>query len=543
MKGFLNRISTRPVLLIAVGLLSLAGGAVAIYTSANGPWGAQDAATYIITARNLMRGIGLGYYLPTGQFVTWTIKPPLFSAILGVLGLTGFNLVAAARWLNILLFITTILLLGLIFLRFSSAAWLSIPACLVLVFFPTTVRMYSSALSEPLFVFLLLATIYCLLAYLRFDRQRWLALSAVAAGLLSMTRYIGLAIILVGAAGIFLFQAGPWIKRLGKALLFSLLASLPFLIWEAWIFFAVDHSFAGRGIQLDPGAVSGNFIRYYSAVTQYVLSWIPFGISIWNLPFRYRYSLIFLAIIVVIVLVFFAVRKTNRGLVPSLRDTDFQLFGLCGFWLAAYLLFLAIDALTLTPNPPITNRIMLPFFAGLVPGFFAAMAAWQKAWFRGKLVWLNILPWGVALWAAIWYAPTTITQVAIPLHAGQGQTAYTWRSSETMAAVRGLPKDVVVVSNDGYAIWVWADRPAYDINDTIKSTFIDQTSPYGTDRTDPAQVAFSHQDAVLVIFTAELPQQLENAFGSRGTDRLATLFTGLVVSQKFSDGIIYSYPK
>jgi hypothetical protein len=131
----------------------------------------------------------------------------------------------------------------------------------------------------------------------------------------------------------------------------------------------------------------------------------------------------------------------------------------------------------------------------------------------------------------------------IPLHQGSGTTAYQWRHSETMVAVRNLPKDVGVVSNDSYAIWVWADRPAYDLWNNFRSPFLDQNTSYGTDPSDPAQVAFHEKKAVLVIFTNEFSQQMASNFGDRGTARLDTIFSGLIVSEKLADGVIYYFPK
>ncbi len=112
-----------------------------------------------------------------------------------------------------------------------------------------------------------------------------------------------------------------------------------------------------------------------------------------------------------------------------------------------------------------------------------------------------------------------------------------------MAAVRALPKDVVIVSNDSYEIWVWADRPAYDAIENMQASFFNHDTPYGSDLSDPAQKAFRTQGAALVIFRDEFSNQLESAYGNASQARLTTLFKGLVLAGKFTDGAIYYYPK
>ena len=58
----MKKLSTKYLILAAILLLSVAGAAIAIYTTANGPWGYTDPVVYISTARSLDRGQGLVYY-------------------------------------------------------------------------------------------------------------------------------------------------------------------------------------------------------------------------------------------------------------------------------------------------------------------------------------------------------------------------------------------------------------------------------------------------------------------------------------------------
>jgi hypothetical protein len=542
-KRVFHGFSVSSILLSIVALLSLAGAGLAVYLSANGPWGVQDAATYVITARNMMRGLGFGYYLPDGPFVIWTIKPPLFSAVLAVLGLLGADIVDAARWFNVFAYAATIFLTGLLFIRFGNLPVLSIPACLLVITFPTSLRLAGSAMSEPLFMLLLAASFYCLLGYFRYGTSRWLVSSIVLTSLLPMTRYIGLVMIPVGTAAILLMLPGSRKKRLGQAVLFGLGSSLPILVWQAWIYLFVDQTLAGRTLSLDWGEMAGRFVRFYTDTTRLVLTWFPLGGAVWNLRFRYRYLLILLVLAVLFIATLLAARRTHGGIRRARLDSAFQVACLGVLWLGAYTAFLAVDGLIMTPLPPITNRILLPLFPGLLLGLLGILSTWQHAWFHGRWRWLGALPWLLTAMAVVHYYPTTVDEVLIRYHQGVGMTAYTWRHSETMAAVRALPQDAVIISNDSYVLWIWADRTAYSLVEDLDPSFIAQDSPYGTQRSDRAQAAFHDKGAALVIFEDEFALYMETTYGEAGLTRLETLFDGLVIGGSYGDGKIYYYPK
>src|SRR5512136_773741 len=101
----MSKFPTRVLVLALIILVSLIGGMIAIYTTANGPWGYTDPVEYISVARNLDRGLGLTYYEGSGKLTPETIHPPLYSLVLGLVGLSGVDLVVASRWLNILAFV------------------------------------------------------------------------------------------------------------------------------------------------------------------------------------------------------------------------------------------------------------------------------------------------------------------------------------------------------------------------------------------------------------------------------------------------------
>jgi hypothetical protein len=162
--------STKYLILAAILLISIAGAAIAIFTTANGPWGYSDPVVYISTARSLDRGQGLVYYEADAAFRPITIEPPFYSMALSVIGLFGVNLVVAARWLNIMAFVASIFIAGWMFYRYSRAPALGVLASGLMCAFPYMVWMFGSAYSEPLFVLTFLMGGWGLLAYLHKEK-------------------------------------------------------------------------------------------------------------------------------------------------------------------------------------------------------------------------------------------------------------------------------------------------------------------------------------------------------------------------------------
>jgi len=543
MEKVAQKASTCRIVLVIVGLLSILGGAAAVYSTAKGPWGYSDSVAYIVSARNLLKGIGLGYYYPSGRFYVLTQYPPFYPLVLAGIGLFRVDLVAATRWLSIILFAATLLGAGWVFIRLSSSPTLAIPASVLMGIFPVMVTMFSSSMSEPLFIFFLLWSGFCLVGYLKHDNLLWLVLSAILTGLLPLTRYIGIAIFFAGVVSIFLFIPGVWKERLKKAALFSAISIMPIVLWVFWVYFSVDHTLAGRGMQYDWGGLSSAFRDFRGIFLETIWKWIPFVTSSLGLTSRIRFILITLAIIIVSGMTWLADRRVRKSMSKAGINSDFHIFGVFGLSSLAYVVILALTFVFTKPAPDIDDRILLPLYPGIVMSLLGAFACWQSAWFRNRKPWLNIIPWLIVAMCVYWYYPMSSSWAVNNYHQGQGFTTYSWRNSETIQAVRELPSGMPVVSNNAVLLLLWVDHPAYEMMAKLPLDFIDQSSPYGSDETNEAQVAFRERGAALVIFDSQLREQLVQAFGEKGLARLDSLFNGLVLGGQYADGGIYYYPK
>ena len=533
----IKRISPRPLILGVIVLISLLGGMLAIYTTANGPWGYTDPVIYISTARSLDHGLGFGYYEGNANFTPISLEAPFYSVILSVIGLFGVNLVVAARWLNILAFVFSIFLAGWIFFRFTRAPALGIIASILMCAFPYMVVMFSSAYSEPLFILVFLTGGTCLLIYLQKGKPRFLILSALLVGLIPLARYAGLGIIAAGAISVLLFAAGRAWSRTKKALLFLLVSSLPILAWLGWVYLSTPNSLGGRSVGVELSGLAAQFQTFRGAFMDIVWMWVPFQSNNTLLPYKVRFILLGAGLTLVVGLALLANQRLRKRPEQESRNSGLHVFSFFGLSALMYLAVVIVSYLFTRPMVDIDNRMLLPFYAGMVMSLVGAFALWQAAWFTGRWWAVAGVAWLAAGLCVAWYLPQTQAKVAF-FHQGDGLTAYKWGRSAIIQAVSALPANRAVISNDWELLTLWTGHPIHGVWGSFPSEAPIQTTAYGTDPRDATQTLFCQEGAALVIFD-DFPTEFRAQVGETYLDRVPMLFAGLTVYGKYSDGVIY----
>ena len=536
-----RQLSKRQAYLIVIGLLSLIGGIAIFYSTANGPAGFSDSASYIVQARNFLRGIGLGVYWPDGRFNISLAQPPFYPVLLSAIGLFGVDLVVAARWIDILAAILSILGCGLLFLDFSGSPALFLPAILLVAVYRPGIFLYSMAMTEALFLCLACWSLYFLMKYLRQDRTRWLVMSALLAGWLPMIRFPGLALIAVGVVALLVFGKRAFLKRLGCTLLYLGPASFALLVWVTCLNLFYHLTLAGIGVHPNLSELAAHFVDFRLYVVGFVWNWIPFNTLIPIPTQDYRSHLLLLGFLTIFLFALpFVLRCTvYRHRNALVDDQPFQLFFIAGLSLLFLLLFLL--AAYLIHLVSLDDRQSLPLYVLASISLVAIFGYLQTALFQGRRRGLQVLPWLVLTVLVVWQVPAIAPSLET-LHGGFGYTTDWWRNSTTIKAVRALPAGTPIVSNYAAAIMLWTDRPGWEILEQIHPAFIAQTGLYGSDTTDKAQVAFREHGGVLVIFNPQFPTQMESAFGPAGTQRVSSMLNGLKVVGTYSDGTIYVFP-
>jgi hypothetical protein len=538
MRYFVKKNSTGPLYLAIIVLISIIGGVIAIYTTANGPWGYSDPVEYISTARSILEGRGIGYYEADAMFNPTTIHPPFYSIVLAAIGLLKVDLVAASRWLNILAFMASIFIAGWIFLRFSRAPGLGIIASALMCVFPFMVVIFSSSYSEPLTILLFLSGGLCLLACLQKGEPLLFVVSALLIGLIPITRYAGVAMVIAAAASILLLTSGKFWRRVWKAALFTLIASLPTILWFVHLYFVTSgNTLGGRDLGSDTAGLGAQFQAFRGIFMDTIWKWVPFQANNMLLRYRLRFILLGVALAGILALALLAQRRLNKASRVEAHNTGMWVFTFFGLSAVLYVALLLATYLFTHPTIDIDNRMLLPLYVSSVMSFYGAFALWQAAWFNGRKRLLQGLPWLLAAVCIYWYYPQTQEQVEL-FHHGDGLTAYRWDRSETIKAVRALPADIPVISNDWELLLLWTQRPIYGFWNTFPAEAPYQTTRYGTDSADNAQSVFCSQGAALVVFN-DFPTQVRERMDESFLPQLPALFDGLTIYGNYSDGTIY----
>lgn len=534
----LNRFSWLLLLLpalLAVGL--------AVFSTRLGAGIGGDATIYITSARNLLAGRGLGLIGPAGEFRLLPYFAPFFSLVLSAAGLVTPNLAGFARWLNILLFGGLALLAAHTTLQVTRKSLFALAAGLLVALSPILIPVYSWAMSEPLALMLGFAGLW--LAYRSLPDEKpglLFALSALLTGLSFLTRYSSAAFIGAAALGLLLLAPGKLLRRLGRALLYGLAACLPMLPWLA-ASLAQTSTVSSRSLESGAG-MAARLAAFWPQLAEVILSWwVPFSwIDSPPYPALANRLLpgLFLALLLggLPVLAWLFHRRGKLALQSAGADRWAALLYLFGLvYLGTILLVYVLT------YPPITidNRMLSPLYTA---------AFWLLVLLAARLGDLRPGPRLaralalILLLLAAWNGWRAVRIVQQNYQTGLGYHSLAWQSSETIQALRALPADQAVVTNEVTALLYLLDRKAYTYMEIYQDQPAAAFTRYGEGSLegDSGQTLFRQGKAYLVLFDS-ITAQFESIYGEQAPARVDALTTGLTLISRGADGAIYAYPQ
>jgi hypothetical protein len=226
-------------ILAFVGLCGIV--VVLLSTSRYGVGTLADSAHYIATARSLLAGTGYRSYASSVQeergyrsdmSAPYTQWPPLFPTLLAAIGLAGVDPQVGARWLNAIAFGLIVFLSGELFARYTTSKVLVVTGAVAVLTSSPLVDFAVMALSEPVFIVLVLLVGLSLPGFLRDRRRSGLVLVSVLVGLACLQRYAG--VCLIPAVGILIgisaLRYRP-LQGLIYLLIFGVLSTAPTALW------------------------------------------------------------------------------------------------------------------------------------------------------------------------------------------------------------------------------------------------------------------------------------------------------------------------
>lgn len=203
---------------------------LAIYLTT--PFGAGvsgDAASYLSTAENLLRGKGF-VDLSGNPLVYW---PPLYPLILAGLGfLTHKDVFLCGWYLNILLVGLNMYFSGrLIYLTFRSRPLFQYIGCIVVFLSLSSYRVYVNIASDPLYIAFSLLFLTAAGRYMDTSSRTALWEMTLYSALASLQRFVGIVLIATGGFLIVYKNWKNWKTIILENLKFGIPSSLPLAIW------------------------------------------------------------------------------------------------------------------------------------------------------------------------------------------------------------------------------------------------------------------------------------------------------------------------
>ena len=525
------------ITIFVIAGISLLGGIAIAYATRWGPGMMSDSVSYIAGPRNLLAGYGLGQFRASGNFVQSAHAPPLYSLILSLWGYLGFDLVDTARWMDVVLFMTLILLVGLVTYFLTSRSALAIVLSLIIASSTLLVGMFSGVGTEPVFITTTLTCLYALSSHLHKRYQLVLIGAGILAALALFTRYMGIALLFTGMVLLLFQRESSWRQRIKDTIIFS---GLTLLMITPWLIY---HRFLGNSARTLDFSLTNLWERLRpirAAFVDFTWSTIPFSAHFPATPYRVRFMLIAVLSIMVLLLAGFVVKKyltkeysfgtMDPGILIALTFASYSII---------YLITLTLTFLFSEPTPDLSGRILSPAWVTLLIALITLL-------FIASDVYIDR--------SSLKYAPILLTLVIIAsnsimsfenirnlyLH-GLGYTSPRWRSSGTIESLRSLPEDISIITNDSDAVLFFINQPSYDLPEILLDEPKDVYLRFGDDSTNGIERIFREEGGALVLFKP-LYWQLKPIYGDDTDARIQSLTEGLTVFSDLWDGRIYFYP-
>ena len=447
------------------GIATVAGLACAavLYGTTSGPWAFSDSAGYLASARSLVRGEGLGYPAPSGEFIPLSLHPPLFPFLLAVLDLGGIDDIEGARFLHAAFFGLLVGLVGIMVLRTTGSTVLGLAAAILAASSRRLVGLHTGLMSEPAFLLVSVISLLFLVRYRRSGSSIDLALAAVSVSMAPLAKYAGIAVVVGEAVWLLLAVPGARGRRIRRAAAFLAVGLLPVVLWFAYL--QISQLGAHR---LTTEAASGSTwtrtAPFRGELIDQTWDLLPVGSGSAAIPNRLKVALLtglggaYLAFL-------FVGRRALAGDHQERAVTD-EVLALQGLLLLVALASAALllgSFLFADPQPDLIDRTFAPYLLSLslaaLLGLWLVMATAFGPEKSGPIA------AGVVLVAAALQVGSTYSFLEGLARAGQGYATDRWRSSATAAAAAALPAGSVLISNEPTALLLNTDRNAFSLED------------------------------------------------------------------------------
>jgi hypothetical protein len=424
-------------------------------------------------ARNILEGNGFSRTSGGGEIYPETGFAPFLSFVLAASGYIGLDLFGSARIINVLLYGLNLYLAGYLLLRATHSPVVAAIGELFLLTSQDLFEWHALLMSEPLFIFLCLFTIYCLMEYFHTDRERYAAIAALTLGAATITRYAGVSMIPVAALLFMLFKKGSRQTRIRSAIVFCTAASIPFLLWFL------------RNQSLGSGGVANREIAFHPFRPEVIKLYL-FQLTSWFIPEQIRLNRVIRAMLALVLgiagpLFVCLIWLRNRVRFRShVSHPMCQIFvGLLAF-VPSYVAVLAINSLLLDAGTTYSGviRYLVPLYVMAVL-LEVISVAWLVTIFRPKSG-ARLMMFTYVLVLLVFNGVQTVPMMM----SSSFELGFTGIRSQWKAVaqeINDIDSDMPLITNNPEMIYYLLDRPAYmkpiyhDVyKQTERADFLDQ---------------------------------------------------------------------
>lgn len=492
-----------------LALVMIIGIGVVIYSTQN--WGigvSPDSVTYLDAGNNFYEQLAL-----TARGNTLTHYPPLYPLLLAGTRLGTDSTLVGARWLNILMLGASIVLVYIMILRVTDAQYWSLIGTILFVVMVPIIYVHLWVWSEPLFIFLTLATLLMLDLYLLQGNVLVLLALATLISLATLTRYAGLFLIPVAAVVLLLDHHMPMRKRLVFSGVFALVGMLPVSLW------LIGTSVMGDGV------ANRTFMIHFIEMER-----IKQGlhtISNWFIPDRAQMLLndgpLELVTGVGVISLLYIVGR-NPGIDKTRHGS--RLLTILVLSSCMYVIFLLISISTFDAATPLDNRILSP----LVP-FLVTMTMSLTCHSRLSSKIFRFVLYALLLTAFLVNARRTIIIAQSAYTTGLGYSGQIWASSALIDAIGSYSPSVPVYSNGSDVIYFYTGRVVQRIPAKYNSNTTQKNERYNKEMVEMNDV-LRRNGGILVYFNRIQRKYLPSENELKEALRLDEIY-------RTEDGVIY----
>ncbi|MGA7606782.1 MAG: phospholipid carrier-dependent glycosyltransferase, partial [Anaerolineales bacterium] len=306
-----TRITPRFVSFLTLSLLSVIGIFLVLRSTPEGLGLSDDSIAYIAGARSLLAGYGYREaWLMSNNPMTHF--PPGFSSALAVIGLLGLDPLRGARFLNAILFGLCTEVIGILGWRMTKSLVSGLVLAALFVLNGSLLQVYTTAMSEPLFIFLSLLAFWMFDLYFERDAHwLWLVLCGIFVGVAYLTRYAGLALLATFLVALFILH-DTWRMRFISAGIF-LASVIPWILgWSIRNLLAAGNV-TNRELVWHP-ITAGNFNTTLYAISQFLIPVEDWRKQLYKTPALF---IAFTALILLVMLVWVSIKVWKYFVAPQ----------------------------------------------------------------------------------------------------------------------------------------------------------------------------------------------------------------------------------